>query len=128
MLSDLNLREALLLFYYFCISSKHTVYAVTWLQELPEQWNNVKKQSVVMKQNVAPLQAEEVSNLRRKLATFDVRQHEFRESFREKAPFTYSSTHAYVRINRVSLYTSHTCACTCTCTYSRITVGYNFYI
>ena len=80
------------------------------MQELPEQWNNVKKQSVVMKQNVAPLQAEEVCNLRRKLATFDVRQHEFREIFREKAPFTYSSTHPYVRINRVSLY-MYTFAC-----------------
>ena len=76
------------------------------MQELPEQWNNVKKQSVVMKQDVAPLQVEEVSNLRRKLATFDVRQHEFRESFREKAPFAYAATHPYVRINRVSL---HTC-------------------
>lgn len=65
-------------------------------------WNNVKKQLVVMKQNVAPLQAEEVNNLRRKLATFDVRQHEFRESFRQKAPFAFTATHSYVRINRVS--------------------------
>ena len=64
-------------------------------------WNNVKKQSVVMKQNVAPLQAEEVNNLRRKLTTYDVRQHEFRESFRAKAPFTYTASHPYVRVNRV---------------------------
>lgn len=42
------------------------------LQELPEQWNVVKKQAVVMKQNVAPLQANEVNILRRKIASFDV--------------------------------------------------------
>ena len=42
------------------------------LQELPEQWNVVKKQAIVMKQNVAPLQANEVSLLRRKIASFDV--------------------------------------------------------
>ena len=43
-----------------------------FVQELPEQWNNVKKQSVLMKQAVAPLQATEVGIIRRKLATFDV--------------------------------------------------------
>lgn len=43
------------------------------MQELPEQWNNVKKQAVLMKQAVAPLQASEVSIIRRKLASFDVR-------------------------------------------------------
>ena len=71
------------------------------LQELPEAWNNVKKQSVVMKQNVAPLQAEECNKLRRKLATFDVRQHEFRENFRKTAPFQFTIDHPYVRIDRV---------------------------
>ena len=66
-------------------------------------WNNVKKLSVTMKQNVAPMQADEVNNLRRKLATFDVRQHEFRENFRQKAPFAYTASHPYVRTNRVSV-------------------------
>ena len=55
-----------------------------------------------MKQNVAPLQAEECNKLRRKLATFDVRQHEFRERFRKTAPFQFESDHPYVRIDRVS--------------------------
>ena len=71
-------------------------------QELPEKWNNVKKQSAVMKQTVAPLQAEEVNRIRRELTSFDVRQHEFREMFRKTAPFNYESTHPYVRIDRVS--------------------------
>ena len=69
---------------------------------LPEAWNNVKKQSVVMKQNVAPLQADECNKLRRKLISFDVSQHEFRENFRKNAPFRYGSTQPYVRIDRVS--------------------------
>ena len=63
----------------------------------------MKKQSVVMKQNVAPLQAEECNKLRRKLASFDVQQHEFREGFRKKAPFQFDCDHPYVRIDRVSL-------------------------
>lgn len=41
-------------------------------QELPEQWNNVKKMAVLAKQAVAPLQATEVGVIRRKLASFDV--------------------------------------------------------
>ena len=72
-------------------------------QELPEAWNNVKKQSVVMKQNVAPLQADECNKLRRKLISFDVSQHEFRENFRKTAPFRFASTHPYVRIDKVSI-------------------------
>ena len=74
------------------------------LQELPELWNKLKKQSVVMKQNVAPLQAVEANEIRRKVANFDVRQYEFREMFRVKAPFSYQATHPYVRIDRVSFW------------------------
>lgn len=46
---------------------------IIFLKELPEQWNNVKKVSIAMKQSVAPLQANEVNIIRRKLASFDVR-------------------------------------------------------
>ena len=42
------------------------------LQELPEQWNSVKKQAVVVKQDVAPLQTTEANNIRRKANSFDV--------------------------------------------------------
>ena len=55
-----------------------------------------------MKQAVAPLQANEVSIIRRKLATFDVKQHEFRERFRKTAPFAFDSSDIYVRIDGVS--------------------------
>lgn len=54
-----------------------------------------------MKQNVAPLQAVEANEVRRKVVSFDVRQHEYRELFRTKAPFAFNSTHPYVRIDRV---------------------------
>uniref|UniRef100_A0A670I2K3 Dynein axonemal heavy chain 17 n=1 Tax=Podarcis muralis TaxID=64176 RepID=A0A670I2K3_PODMU len=57
------------------------------LHELPEQWNNTKKLSFQVKQNVAPLQANEVTIIRRKCQQFE--QHEFREKFREEAPFTH---------------------------------------
>lgn len=76
-------------------------------QELPEKWNNVKKQSAVMKQTVAPLQAEEVNRIRRELVSFDVRQHEFREEFRKTAPFNFKSTLPYVRIDNVSSLSGH---------------------
>nr|CAD7197237.1 unnamed protein product [Timema douglasi] len=56
------------------------------LQELPEQWNNTKKLSVQVKQQVAPLQAIEVSSIRNKIAAFDCRQNQYRDFFR-KYPF-----------------------------------------
>lgn len=82
----------------------HDVHVITGvicsIQELPEQWNNVKKQAVLVKQAVAPLQATEVGIIRRKLATFDVKQHEFRERFRKTAHFDAQDN--YARIDIVS--------------------------
>ncbi|KAJ8313224.1 hypothetical protein KUTeg_009222, partial [Tegillarca granosa] len=69
------------------------------LQELPEQWNNTKKLSITCKQHVAPLQAIEVSNIRKKSATFDVNQHKFRETFRSIPPFRYNCETPYDLIN-----------------------------
>ncbi|XP_026133128.1 dynein axonemal heavy chain 9 [Carassius auratus] len=59
------------------------------LEVLPEKWNNIKKQAVLVKQQVAPLQAGEVANLRRKSASFDVEQYTFREQFRKKDFFRF---------------------------------------
>ncbi|XP_019398323.1 PREDICTED: dynein heavy chain 17, axonemal [Crocodylus porosus] len=70
------------------------------LHELPEQWNNTKKLSFQVKQNVAPLQANEVSIIRRKCQQFEVRQHEFREKFREEAPFTFTDPDPYQSLNK----------------------------
>ncbi|XP_064179132.1 dynein heavy chain 9, axonemal [Anguilla rostrata] len=65
------------------------------LEELPEKWNNVKKQAITVKQQVAPLQANEVASLRRKCASFDVEQHSFRERFRKEGPFRFDSENPY---------------------------------
>ena len=73
------------------------------LQELPEQWNNTKKISITVKQQVAPLQANEVANIRRKSATFDVNQHKFREKFRSIRPFKYDCERPYALLDKVSL-------------------------
>ncbi|MCJ8738378.1 hypothetical protein PDJAM_G00035190 [Pangasius djambal] len=69
------------------------------LEELPEKWTNMKKQAVVMKQHVAPLQANEVANLRRRCAAFDVQQYTFREQFRTKGPFRFDSANPYHMLN-----------------------------
>ena len=53
------------------------------------------------KQQVAPLQTNEVSNIRRKTARFDVNQYEFREKFRQEAPFKYDSDAPYDKLDIV---------------------------
>ncbi|XP_065180851.1 dynein beta chain, ciliary-like [Sycon ciliatum] len=69
------------------------------LEELPEQWSNTKKIASTVKQNVAPLQANEVNLLRRRSATFDVKQHEFREHFRSSAPLRFTDEEPYDRLD-----------------------------
>lgn len=70
------------------------------LQELPEQWNNTKKIAITVKQQVAPLQTNEVANIRRKTASFDVQQHTFRETFRSIGPFFYTCEDAYAELDK----------------------------
>uniref|UniRef100_A0A8C3GPM7 Dynein axonemal heavy chain 17 n=1 Tax=Cairina moschata TaxID=8855 RepID=A0A8C3GPM7_CAIMO len=69
------------------------------LQELPEHWDNTKKLSFRVKQNVAPLQTNEVNIIRRKCQQFE--QQAFREKFREKAPFLYTDPDPYKSLNKV---------------------------
>ncbi|XP_061245817.1 dynein axonemal heavy chain 17 isoform X1 [Bos javanicus] len=70
------------------------------LQELPEQWTNTKKLALQVKQNVSPLQANEVSILRRKCQQFELKQHEFRERFRQEAPFSFSDPDPYKSLSK----------------------------
>ena len=67
-------------------------------------WNNSKKTAITVKQTVAPLQANEVANIRKKSASFDVRQHKFRELFRKIPPFFYNCEDPYGQIDSVSTY------------------------
>ncbi|XP_032695992.1 dynein heavy chain 9, axonemal [Lontra canadensis] len=61
------------------------------LEELPEKWNNVKKMAVTVRQQVAPLQANEVALLLQRCSAFDLEQQEFWEQFRREAPFRFDS-------------------------------------
>ncbi len=70
----------------------------------------MKKQAVLMKQAVAPLQAIEVGIIRKKLASFDVKQHKFREGFRRNAPFSFDSELIYSKLDEVSRSALVTCA------------------
>ncbi|NXT54658.1 DYH17 protein, partial [Pluvianellus socialis] len=70
------------------------------LQELPERWDGTKKLCLCVKQSAAPLQANEVSIIRKKCQQFEVRQHAFRERFREKAPFSYTDPDPYKSLNK----------------------------
>ncbi|CAF3393401.1 unnamed protein product [Rotaria sp. Silwood1] len=70
------------------------------LNALPEKWANTKKLALNVKQQVAPLQTNEVANLRRKVANFDVRQYEFREKFRKESPFAYDQTQVYRKLDQ----------------------------
>ncbi|XP_009976195.1 PREDICTED: dynein heavy chain 9, axonemal-like, partial [Tauraco erythrolophus] len=65
------------------------------LEELPEKWNNIKKLAIAVKQHVAPLQASEMTVLRKSCAAFDVEQHRFRERFRKEAPFRFDTEKPY---------------------------------
>ncbi|XP_070335212.1 dynein axonemal heavy chain 9 isoform X1 [Odocoileus virginianus] len=62
------------------------------LEELPEKWNNIKKTAVIVRQQVAPLQANEVTLLRQRCTAFQAEQQSFRERFRREAPFRFDST------------------------------------
>jgi dynein heavy chain len=72
------------------------------LQRLPEKWTNTKKLAMQAKQQVAPLQTNEVANIRRKIASFDVEQYNFREAFRQEAPFRYDADKPYKRVSQTS--------------------------
>ncbi len=70
---------------------------------MPEKWTNTKKLSMQAKQQVAPLQTNEVANIRRKAASLDVEQYNFREAFRQEAPFRYDSKQPYSKLDECHL-------------------------
>ncbi|XP_043570859.1 dynein axonemal heavy chain 17-like [Chiloscyllium plagiosum] len=72
----------------------------TQLHDLPEQWNNTKKISVICKHAVAPLQANEVNVIRRKCLRFEINQHGFRQKFKVKAPFKFDNPNPYKALDK----------------------------
>nr|XP_018673081.1 dynein beta chain, ciliary [Ciona intestinalis] len=71
------------------------------LEALPEKWESTKKQATTIRHNVSPLQANEVTVIRKRCVAFDVKQHEFREAFRKRAPFLYTSEQPYVTLDQM---------------------------
>uniref|UniRef100_A0A8C4HJQ5 Dynein, axonemal, heavy polypeptide 9 like n=1 Tax=Dicentrarchus labrax TaxID=13489 RepID=A0A8C4HJQ5_DICLA len=69
----------------------------TQLEELPEKWKSLRKIAFTVKHEVAPLQSNEVSVIRRKCVRFE--QHEFREQFRTEPIFKIN--HLCLQSNRV---------------------------
>ncbi|KAF7661524.1 hypothetical protein LDENG_00258930 [Lucifuga dentata] len=72
----------------------------TQLEELPEQWKSLRKIAFTVKHEVAPLQANEVSVMRRKLVRFEVKQYEFREQFRTESIFKINVEEPYKMIDK----------------------------
>uniref|UniRef100_A0A3Q4HYI4 Dynein heavy chain 11, axonemal-like n=1 Tax=Neolamprologus brichardi TaxID=32507 RepID=A0A3Q4HYI4_NEOBR len=72
----------------------------TQLEELPEKWKSVRKIAFTVKHEVAPLQSNEVSVIRRKCVRFEVKQHEFREQFRSESIFKISVEEPYKLIDK----------------------------
>ncbi|XP_063983406.1 dynein beta chain, ciliary [Diachasmimorpha longicaudata] len=66
-----------------------------FLQELPEQWANTKKLAVMVKQQVAPLQAGEVSRIRARISAFDTTIGLYREAFRRYSSFKFDCKNVY---------------------------------
>lgn len=73
-----------------------------WLQELPEQWSNTKKIAITVKQQVAPLQAAEVTFIRKKITNFDNKVSHYREVFKRYGFFKYDCKDPYALIDRIN--------------------------
>ncbi|XP_071977799.1 dynein axonemal heavy chain 11-like isoform X1 [Engystomops pustulosus] len=72
----------------------------TQLQELPERWKNLKKIAFIVKHEVSPLQANEVSVIRRKCVLFEVKQHEFRNRFKNEIIFKFDAEDPYKHLDK----------------------------
>ncbi|KAB1264840.1 Dynein heavy chain 9; axonemal, partial [Camelus dromedarius] len=57
------------------------------LEELPEKWNTMKKMAITVRQQVAPLQANEVGVLRQRCTALELEQQQLWERLRREAPF-----------------------------------------
>lgn len=73
------------------------------LNDLPQEWSDVKKLTSAMKEQVAPLQALEVDTLQKKANKYESKNHQFREDFKKKAPFKFEVGHvrAYELLDQV---------------------------
>ncbi|XP_043931285.1 dynein axonemal heavy chain 11-like [Protopterus annectens] len=73
----------------------------TQLEELPEEWKNLKKIAFTVKHEVAPLQSNEVSVIRRKCIRFEVKQNEFWKQFKSDIIFHFDTEDPYIHIDKM---------------------------
>ena len=71
-----------------------SIYAM--LDELPEQWMNIKKLAMKMKQHIAPLQANQVTQIRNQIGNMEKKQQDLRDRFARQAPFDYQTKQPYL--------------------------------
>lgn len=72
------------------------------LQELPDKWNNCKKVALTTKQTVAPLQANQVNAIRRRIQLFDIRQSMYRDQFKKLPLFLGSCKNVYRLLDKTN--------------------------
>ncbi|XP_034468683.1 dynein heavy chain 11, axonemal isoform X3 [Hippoglossus hippoglossus] len=70
------------------------------LEDLPEKWKSLRKIAFAVKHEVAPLQSNEVSVIRRKCVRFEVKQQQFREEFRTESIFKIAVEEPYKLIDK----------------------------
>ena len=57
------------------------------VQELPERWEGLKKQCDLVRQQLAPLKANEVTAIKKKIGRFETQQSIYREKFKNYSFF-----------------------------------------
>ena len=50
-------------------------------QELPDRWETLKKQSDLARHTLAPLKANEIVNIKKKVARFELREEAYQDKF-----------------------------------------------
>ncbi|XP_076016721.1 dynein axonemal heavy chain 11 [Genypterus blacodes] len=90
------LRDIIALLERYGVSISEQVHAQ--LEELPEKWNAAKKLALKVRHEVAPMQNAEVMVIRRRCMAFEVKQSQFRETFKAEAPFGYTAECPYTSI------------------------------
>ena len=72
------------------------------MQSLPEKWEKTKKIAMTKKQEVGPLQAEEVTKIRKSVSQFDKEQQALIKQWRAVDAFKYTAQQPYQDIDDVS--------------------------
>lgn len=70
---------------------------------MPDKWTHTKKLAVTTKQLVAPLQANQVNLLRKRITLFEIRQNQYKEAFKKLPLFKFHCEDAYTLLDKTNL-------------------------